>query len=283
MANPHAILDREFGQFPVSIATSLAIEGAVGIYPEKETGINELPKYQQIWINLRTLFRNFHGAMPREDTIGLKTDPVAHAVLEEMGRLQEILTEKSNRMAKVVFYVSNYKDMAKKYPHASLREPKTDRQLEYDALQKKVITRLLEVLEKIGGVDVRVFDRKITTKEQVRALIITHVVYDLVARDQFTELDLLESHTGVIKPRSQWYTKFIDGKTLPMIPFREDMLQIFGDSETFHPWPSKVRRQLIELAEQNRWTQLTTRDKIAYGIASLKDPFLKATLKDMLV
>lgn len=283
MANPHAVLDREFGQFPLSIATSLALEGATGIYPERETGINELPKYPQLWINLRTLFRNMHGSIPREDLTSIAAEQYAQALFDEMERLVEIVSEKSNGASKVVFYVSNYKDMEKQYPHALLRKPKTDRQLGYDDAQKKSVTKLLEMLEKRGGMDVRVFDRKIRNSEHLRALIITHYSFDLVAHNQFSELDLLESHTGVIKPRSQWYTKFIDGKTLPMIPFGETMLQIFGDSETFHPWPSKVRREIIELAEKHRWTQLTTRDKLSYNFEMLKDPFLKAVLKEMLV
>lgn len=281
----HLISVREMGQFPLSIPTSLALEGAIGIYPEKETHINVLPEYDELWINLRTLFRNLMGSMKSEEAAAVTPTPVAEALMSEIEHLESIIKERSANRIHLVFYVSNYKGLESKYPRAYIRKDSTPKQLIRTEIQKKAIGHLLELLKEQGGHDVRVFEQKLKTAKPTKALIITHFAYDLFVYPQFSQLDLLESHTGVIKPKSQWYTKYVDGKTLPMIPFREDLVQIFGDAETFSPWPIKHRRQLIELAEKHHWTQVTTKALIDYNLTLLHktDPHLADVVKSMLV
>jgi hypothetical protein len=273
------------GQFPLSIPTSLALEGAIGIYPEKETHINVLPDYDEMWINLRTLFRNLMGSMKSEEAAAVTPTPVAEALMSEIEHLESIVKERSANRIHLVFYVSNYKGLEQKYPRAYIRKDSTPKQLIRTEIQKKAIQHLLDLLKEQGGHDVRVFEQKLKTAKPTKALIITHYAYDLFVHPQFAQLELLESHTGAIKPKSQWYTKFVDGKTLPMIPFREDLIQIFGDAETFSPWPIKHRRQLIELAEKHHWTQLTTKSLIDYNLSLLHktDPYLADVVKSMLV
>lgn len=281
----HLISLREMGQFPLSIPTSLALEGAMGVYPEKETHINVLPDYDEMWINLRTLFRNLMGSMKSEDAAQVTPTPVAQALLAEMEHLETILTERSAGRMKLVFYVSNYRGLEQKYPKAYVRKDTTPKQVIRTEIQKKAIQHLLDLLKEQGGHDVRVFELKLKTAKPTKALILTHYAYDLFVHPQFAQLDLLESHTGAIKPRSQWYTKYVDGKTLPMIPFREDFIQIFGDAETFSPWPIKHRREIIDLATKHHWTQVTTKALIDYNLTLLhaSNPYLVDTLKTMLV
>jgi hypothetical protein len=281
----HLISVREMGQFPLSIPTSLALEGAIGIYPERETGINVLPDYDEMWINLRTLFRNLMGSMKSEEAAAVTPTPVAEALLQEMEHLESIVKERSAGRIHLVFYVSNYRGLEAKYPKAYIRKDSTPKQIIRTEIQKKAIQHLLDLLKEQGGHDVRVFELKLKTAKPTKALILTHFAYDLFVYPQFAELELLESHTGVIKPKSLWYTKYVDGKTLPMIPFREDFIQIFGDAETFSPWPIKHRRQIIELAEKHHWTQITTKALIEYNLSLMhsSNPFLVDTLKTMMV
>ena len=281
----HLVSVREMGQFPLSIPTSLALEGAIGIYPEKETHINVLPEYDEMWINLRTLFRNLMSSMKSEEAAAVTPTPVAEALMTEIEHLESIIKERSANRIHLVFYVSNYVGLENKYPKAYIRKDSTPKQLIRTEIQKKAIQHLLNLLKEQGGHDVRVFQQKLSTAKPTKALIITHYAYDLFVYPQFSQLDLLESHTGVVKPKSQWYTKYVDGKTLPMIPFREDLIQIFGDAETFSPWPIKHRRQLIELAEKHHWTQVTTKALIDYNLTLLHktDPYLADTVKSMLV
>ena len=94
---------------------------------------------------------------------------------------------------------------------------------------------------------------------------------------------MLESYTGQIKERSKWYTKYYQGKDLFRIPFREDLLQVFGDAELFKPFPKANRDELVEIAEKRSWTSVTTRDKIKNDIDLIKDPFFKKVLKEILI
>jgi hypothetical protein len=92
-------------------------------------------------------------------------------------------------------------------------------------------------------------------------------------------LVLLESHTGKIKPRGQWYTKYLNGKDLVQIPFNEGFLQVFGDSETFRPMDIRFRRAILEIAERYKWTAVSTLEKLNYGIDQLKNPYYKEVLR----
>lgn len=283
----HILSDREVGQYPLSIATSLALEGATGIYPERETHRNHLVEYDEFWVNLRTLYRNAYNAVGRESQDKITASAMLEALMQEIETLETIVLEKTSLSMKIVYYVSNYAGMAKKYPKAVLKEPRTDKQRMYAQVQKLTITALLEELGKQGGRDVRVFDLKLTPKNPAqtygKALILTHYAYDLFSRTAFSDLELLESHTGVIKPRAQWYTKYTDGKGLSMIPFREDLIQIFGDSELFSAWNIKERRQLIELATERKWHAMTTLSKIRSDLGYLKNPYLIAQVSSVLM
>lgn len=282
MSVQNAITDREYGQFPLSIATSLALEGAFGIYPERETGVNVMGNYQELWVNLRTLVRNLLGSVSSDVRDVMTPTPVAEALFHEIELLDSIIAERTNHYTKVVYYVSNYAGMERKYQRAILRRPKTDKQLLNAEVEKKTIKAILEKLGAAGGRDVRVFELKLDHAKPTKALILTHYAFDLLSANQFHELDLLESHTGNIKPSSRFYEKFADGKELPMIPFNEAFLQVFGDHTLFHPWPIGQRREIIELAKQWKWTQVTGKARIDYHLTFLKNHFLRDTLREML-
>lgn len=282
--NEHALSDRALGQFPLSVGTSLALESALNIHPETKHPRPFLSDHNEFWVNLRTLYRNMMTSMTSEAQGALLPVPIANALLAEMEQLLVLVPEKSMGRCKCVFYVSNYKDLERKYPHAKVRVDNTPKQKIFTAMLGKSIQALLEMLQKRGGnMDIRVFDLKITTAKATKALMLTHVPYDLLAYYSFEDLVLLESNTGAPKPRSLFYTKYLNGNDLPMIPFREDFLQVFGDKELFQPMDIKVRRELIEIAKQFNWSQITTKDRIRQGIDTMKDPYAKEVLKSMLV
>jgi hypothetical protein len=123
-------------------------------------------------------------------------------------------------------------------------------------------------------------DLKPETKSD--SLILTNYAYDLLSYKHFNKLDLLESHTGVLKPKSMWYTKLLNGKDLNRIPFNSLSIQVFGDKETFSGMPHKVKSLILELAEKYQWTQVTSKDRIYYSLDRLDDKFLSTVLKTMI-
>ncbi len=116
-----------------------------------------------------------------------------------------------------------------------------------------------------------------------KSLILTHYAFVLLSAKAFAELVLVESHTGTLKDRTLWYTKYMNGKTLPILPFREDFLQIFGDSETFRPADAKLRKEIIELAKKYHWNATTTSDRIRYCVGTMTHHYARDIIKSILV
>ena len=110
----------------------------------------------------------------------------------------------------------------------------------------------------------------------------THQAHDLLSYSKFKRLDLLESHTGKLKKKNLWYTKYNNGSELGMMPFDRVLIQIFGDSDLFHPMTLQLRNEIIALAKAKHWTFATTKDKINADIRTLKNQyaaFIVDTLK----
>ena len=164
-----------------------------------------------------------------------------------------------------------------------MRKNNTDNQKIYQALQDQSIEIVLKELKQTDMI--RMHDTEINKEgysSKKNALMITHAAYDLVSHTNFDRLDLLESHSGVLKPRAMFYTKYTDGKELSMIPFLKGLFPVFGDSTHFKSMDIRMRREIIELAKNNNWTQLTTLAKVKDNVQKLKNHLYVEILKDVL-
>lgn len=273
--------ERVKGQFPLSIATSLALESALNMHPDIPPR-PDLPikRFTDLWINLRTLFRNFHNALPKGLSETVTVQEMVEGLIEEMEIIPDVLKYYlDDRAPKITFYLSKYKDLPKHYPKAKLRVDSTDKQFHYSKLQDAVMAafrhhysgRFME------------FDLKLKGSQAGRTAIITHYAYDLLSHKDFSGLTLLESHTGSFKSSDRWYTKYYQGTALTMIPFREDFLQVFGDQELFKPMEVALRKDLIRIATKRNWSSVTTKARIETGIDELENPDHKTLMKSILV
>jgi hypothetical protein len=268
---------RVVGQFPLSIATSLALEGAVGIHPDHpEQNKDLLVTYQTMWVNLKTLFRNLYQAIDREAILGVRPDELLDGFVQEVNQFESVIATLTSGKMKVVWYVCDYKDLDKAYPHALLRGDTTNLQLAYSAAMKSTLGPWLRVYKDKA----KFFLLKIRDYNESRTLMLTHYAIDLLAPN-FKSFDLLESHTGAIKSKHLWYTKYYNGKDYPQLPFREDLLQVFGDNETFRPMAPSIRKQIIEIAKQYNWSPVSTSEKVEYGLNQIKDPYLRDVLRSL--
>lgn len=271
--------ERDLGQFPMSIGTSLALEGSLGIHPDRPIGDKTLYDYQELWVNVKTAFRNYYGAIDK-DSIGLiDKDELVEQFRLELDQIANVVDSQTSSQVKVVFYLSDYLGLDRKFPHAVLRVDSTENQLMYTKTMKNVIGQVIAQDPEL----IDVYQRKIDKRGFGKTLMLTSYPYDLASANAFSNLALLESNTGAIKERNLWYTKYYNGKELSMIPFREDFLPIFGDGALFRPIGMAYRRNLIEVAKKYNWNFTTTKDKIIFGIDSLKDKFMAATIKRMIL
>lgn len=273
---------RAVGQYPLSIATSLVVEALANTYPDRppEPG-NPIAPYQAIWINLRTLFRNLLGSMDREAQKVIMNHHLAEAMLAEMHTLTDALVELQPHL-KVMFYAMNFPNFARKFPHALLRVDHTAKQIEYNAMMVATVEQVLAQARQHFPKNVVTFGETLHTAQPLRSLLLTHYAYDLTSASHLGETDLIESHTGRIKPPSQWYTKYYQGKELSMMPFRLGLLPVFGDDTTFKPLAKPVRESVVEIATKYKWTSVTTKERIRLGIEQLKDPWARTVILDML-
>lgn len=280
------LASRVVSAFPLSVATSLALESifeAPGPSIDPERVIPQkvnIFDYNEFWLNLSTLTRNILGSLPREDSSRVFPGELADVLDGEVEMIQFITSQQSYNKTTPIFYVSNYQDMQTSYPHSVLRMDRTDNQKQYRSLHNKTIELFLKKNE--GSDAIKIFKRNLTPSNRPTALIMTHMAYDLVSYKAFSKLDLIESHTGILKSKALWYTKYQDGKNLPVMPFEVGLMQVFGDKETFAIKDIKLKKAMIELAQQNQWTAVTSREKIFFDLDKLKNPYHAEIVKSMM-
>jgi len=281
-----ALNNRTMSSYPISIGTSLCLEslgkGPNPYYdPDREIPNNiQLSDYEEIWINLFTLFRNIISALDKDGFNRVMPHDLKDTLESEVEIIKLIVEQLTFGQTKVIFYASDYSNLNKHYPFASLRVDTTDRQRVFTSLLVNTINLFYK--SQVKSENLLHFNLKLKPKKATKSIIITNYAFDLLSYPEFTSLDLLESHTGILKNRSMWYTKFQNGKALARIPFNETFLQVFGDSQLFHPMDRKLRETVVELAEKNNWNSTSTYDRIKLGIDQIANPYFKAVLKDML-
>lgn len=279
--------ERTISAFPVSIGTSLALEsidtGPLNPYDPERVIPNTVDtrNYTEFWVNLFTLFRNIYQSVPSASQESLEPLEIAEVMLQEIDIIKEFISGHTANSLACVFYASDYSGLKQKHPHASLRIDKTAKQILYTETLKKAIGHVFKQFDKKDET-IKHFSLSIEPKPTAKALVLTHYAYDLLSYKNFRTLDLLESHTGILKPRALWYTKLSNGRDLIRIPFNSMSMQVFGDSQTFYAMNSKVRQQVLDLSQKYQWDAFTTADRVKYGLKNMSDAFAGSILSTML-
>lgn len=283
----HEILaNRTVSAFPISVGTSLTLESIFeasgpSIDPERiiPQKVN-ITDYAEFWLNISTLYRNILGSLTREDSLRVSPGELAEVLDAEIEIIQFLTSQQSSNFTKPIFYVSNYQGLKETYPHATIRTDNTENQKRYRSMHNEAIQKFLKKND--GSEHIRVFKRDVVADNRPVALMMTHMAYDLLGSKTFSKLDLIESHTGVLKSKALWYTKYLDGKNLPPLPFSVGLLQILGDKETFGIRDIKLKKAIIELAKEEKWTPITSRDKIIFDLDKLKNPYFTTVAKELM-
>ena len=277
------LLERTKGQYPISVATSLALESLMGIHPEIQHEVPPHGQMNRFWINLRTLYRNIMGAVPTDIVSEIAPEAVAQVMFEEMEFIQDLFHQHSH-VVEIQYYFCNYRNLEKRFPLAHVRFDRTEKQKYHTRHQLMTMEYLFKRIAPYQVKDhelVRLYEEKIKSPypEKAHTVFLTHLAIDLLESPHFGRTHLIESHTGAYKSRSLFYTKFFNGKDLPMIPFMSVFLQIFGDTTMFSPHPDKkLKSDLIELAKKHQWTPTSTVALIRYSLESMLNPYAKEIL-----
>jgi len=271
--------ERELGQIPVSIGTSLALEGAFGIYPENPVSPPPIHSVRRVYINVRTLIRNVINGLDADGKDLVTASPIFDIVAEEMEIISAAISRQGNANNSVVFYAPSYISLARKFRFAKLWEPKTPRQIALFAIEEAVTK---QIAKEVRTVSILHMDTDFPNNLP-ESFLLTHYPVDLLSRYSFKRVDLLESHTGKIKPFSQWFTKLGGSKEFTNIPFNRLTLQVFGDgSNHFLSGPNPWKKAVLELAADRNWTPVTTPELVVDSIRRYKDPLIKGQLLSLL-
>lgn len=265
-------------KLPLSVATGIAIESALGLLEEAKDEHAPVLDRDLLMINVSTLFRNLHGAVLTEKRGFLNPYTVAEALATEMRTIESLIMEGSEGRCMVVFYQCSYKSLFKDFTKSLPKISNTVIQKDYDLLEFASLGELKDSI--VSKPPIARYDTTIDQKGG-KALILTHYPVDLLNRYNFQALSLLESHTGAIKPPQMWYTKLKDGADLKIIPFDRMTIQMFGDKVHFTPMPIKIRKTVYNLAVKDKWTALSTKDKLIHSITMNRDPALEVLVKDL--
>lgn len=273
---------RDKGQFPVSIGTSLGLEGLFGIFPERVITEGPVPytDYAELWINFRTLFRNLWSCFKAADAAKLEADDIATALIEEMTLIRNAVSDRSAGTLQTQFYVCSYKSLSGLYKFAQFKDITTPVQTHYAEVENKAAAKVFEVLgtenEFLKACDTSV------DLPHAKVVLMTNFPIDLINAKHANELALLESHTGVIKKKAKWNTKLNNGKALERMPFDRMTVQLFGDSgHLFIPYPRDYRDFLVGLAEKHKWHSLTTKDRILQCVRLERNPTYEAKIRQL--
>lgn len=273
---------RTIGAYPLSIGSSLAFESiATGPLPPYDPSrvapeqVN-IDKYQCLFVNLVTLYRNIVGALDKGDAVVAHPEELCEVLEHEVSVIAQLIREISYGKCWLQFYSCTYNSQYKKQNHNAiqLRQDKTE-------LQKLATGKLkstMSVFYKKNDTKLYPqYDDTLDLRSTANTLVLTHFPYDLLSYKKAKRLDLLETHTGKLKPRQLWYTKYhkVPGQDLATLPFTEKLLKIFGDGPMFVPLDIRYRKMILDISIQCRWTPLTTESKVRADLdRHLKDRYL---------
>lgn len=274
----------EQSAIPISIGTALAIQSACGL-SEEGAVVNDKPpilNYQELLINIRTLFRNYHGSLDKDLRHKVSIDACIDALMADLDIIGQTISKYSLNRIKASLYYCTYNRLTDIYTGAQFKEVSTELQKIYADMENKVIKGLVPRLKAAWGVEVRVYDTRIDGKGS-KTLMLTHYPVDLLSYKTFDTLDLLESHTGAIKNRSKWNTKLKGSdKDLERIPFDKMTIQLFGDKGgLMSPYPKKSRDALVSISQKRKWHTLTTKERVILGVQQERIPGLEALVRQL--
>ena len=284
MSTGEVLSQRAISGFPLSIGTGLAFETLFEPIqtvqdPERLSPPRlDLASLDTMWINISTLFRNLVSALPTGEFAKVDIYDLVATLESEMEVIQSLFAQASEGCVPV-FYYSTYDTLfafekKQSVKALRLRHATTDSQLYYQATWDKV----LKVLEQRSDT-LRHFKDALVPDRYEQAVVLTHQPYDLTKFNKFARLDLLESHTGIVKPRYQWNTKYhsVGTESLQMLPFHRRLLLIFGDRVLIRPTPMPFRMKLLNISNERKWNSLTTLEKVDLDAQiSFQDPFMAA-------
>lgn len=249
---------------PISIGSGQALEGFTALLQKPNAAF---------WINLRTVIRNAMESISKDYTGKYRPKDLMHVVTTDITFMLDYLRN-SLGVSDIQLYYCMYDDFRSVFPHALAKDVKTPLQIAQQSMEVGTLKLCVDYYK-----DAKRFGTLVTGEITTSVIMITHMPIDLLKHKTFSQLWLLESHTGALKGKSEFYTKLTNGKDLTMIPFNKFTIQIFGDNNRMlQAMPNNLKKLIIDLATKHRWTPLTTMELVKFHINTITDMYTRDVL-----
>jgi PHIKZ066 len=277
------LTNRTTTSFGVSIGTGLMLESVFKPTHERYDTERVIPTHVDLknydgWlINGYTLLRNIVTACkePIEaDTLTSKNiERIMEEIETEWAIIQSLLLSNNLDENFIMLFVPKYEKLIKRFNISK------DTSVKYitnnETIHKLFRQPLMSTSEQIAKLTT-VEDKVVAPYAGFKYLLTSHYTLDLLQSNKWT---LLESHTGVLKDRHLWYTKYhaFGTNDLSHLPMVDLLLFMLGDDQLVVGMPRKIKSELYKVSIEKKWTFRTTRDKIKSDLNA--NPILAPMLK----
>lgn len=261
----------DVGFYPMSIGTSLAIEGLNGEGERVDTNKGfDTKRFGALFVNLRLLVRNAIASFPYAEQAGLTNREIIPLVERDF----EGITKYAPEEMEVVPYLCSHKSINKEFK-GKFKQYGTDKQ----KLAVEIEEAAIKKLEEKYSETLTHFDLEL--RGDKRTICLTHHPIDLLSAGKFPELVLLESHTGKLKTAKEWSTKLRTLEEPSVVPFNKVTLQLYGDNNMFMPQDKKLRTVLLKIGQKKRWNPTTSQSSMLLDVRNAYEPHLYKILKTL--
>jgi len=266
------IEDRTVTSLGISIGTGLALET---LFRDKKLGDKpkleiydpkrKLPKavnpddYQTHIYNIYTLFRNVIGSIKYNVKDELAGDSRVHdQLLNDMYLLIELY---NNTTADIAFYLPDYASIYARFDRG--KKGSVYAPYSVHSFIESNIKRLA-----FPGTVIKGKPTGLLPRTAGKILLLSHYTIDLLSVKNIPDLSLLESHTGKIKTKVEFGTKYhpIGKRDLTHLPINPKLLYMLGDKTIVRPYDIKDRRAIYEISIVKHWTPTMSEQVISRHI-----------------
>lgn len=291
------VQDRTVSGFQLSISTGMAMETLFTptqsvfdperVAPERVA----LSRFTDVWINVDTLIRNILNAttfdeskdrfMPPDRIAGVRANTVHDALQQEIELIQTLFMIEGGGRITPTFYVTDYTSFytGKDPEHYKKRLASTDKQIAW--------FRILDTTRQLAlatNQSIKTFRNELQPSGQPNALILSHIALDLLSYNRFGNLELLESHTGKVKTRREWNSKYqpLGTEKFENFPWCKPLLCWLGDKYVLKPLSITIRKRILEVSKLRRWTPMTAPAAVYQDCLShITDPEISKILRQI--
>jgi len=262
------IEDRTVTVTGLSIGTGLAMETLFDVEPydkdrAKPTKVKPSDFKLHVY-NIYTLYRNVVGSIKYNEKDRLVADnKVKEQLLNDMYNLITLYDPVDTEL---VFYLPDYTKIYREYnkgKDGSVYKPYVDYTFMKDNISKL----------NFPGTVFKGMVKDLLPRGDIRSLLLTSYTVDLVNHYASPGLMLLESHTGKIKNRTEFGTKYkpLGKRDMTHLPMNSKLLYILGDKTLVKPLSTLDRRAIYEISKVKLWSPVMSRSILESHVNAYKN------------